>query len=58
MLPGGYAVPLLAIVVCGWLILQVKLSALAVTAAFLAVGLVLYALARRSHKNRALRSRA
>lgn len=58
VLPGGYAVPLLAIVVCGWLILQVKLSALAVTAAFLAVGLVLYTLARRSHKNRALRSRA
>ena len=58
MLPGGYAIPLLAILVCGWLILQVKLSALAVTAAFLAVGLLLYALARRSHRNQALRSRA
>lgn len=42
-LPGGYALPLLAIGVCVWLLTQVTLRGALVTAAFLAVGGVLYA---------------
>jgi amino acid transporter len=42
-LPGGYAIPLVAVGVCVWLLLQLTLRGALVTAAFLAVGGVLYA---------------
>ncbi len=43
----GYVVPITALVVCGWLLIQVKADALGVTAAFLAAGAVLYFIGRR-----------
>jgi amino acid transporter len=46
-LPGGYAIPVVAFVVSLWLATQAKWDALALTAAFVLVGSVLYALARR-----------
>ena len=47
-LPGGYAVPVLAVAVCIGLLMQVKAAAYGSAAAFLAVGTVLYLVARRS----------
>jgi amino acid transporter len=47
-LPGGYTVPVLAVIVCVGLLTQVKASAYWNGAAFLAVGSILYVAARRS----------
>jgi amino acid transporter len=47
-LPGGYVIPLAAVAVCVWLLLHLTLRGALVTAAFLAVGGVLYAW-RRLH---------
>ena len=41
-LPGGYAIPALAAVLCGWLLLQVTLPSVLATAVLLGLGLVLY----------------
>lgn len=46
-LPGGYLIPVLGMAVCVWLLLQVSLDAVLSTSVFLAVGSVLYLLARR-----------
>ena len=46
VLPLGYLVPLLGIVACGWLMLQVSQKSAVLTAAFLVIGTGLYALAR------------
>ena len=46
-LPGGYIVPVLAVIVCVGLLTQVKASAYGNGAAFLAVGSILYVAARR-----------
>lgn len=45
-LPGGYLIPLCGAAVCVWLLSQVSLDAVLSTALFLAVGSVLYLLAR------------
>ncbi len=45
-LPGGYAIPLLGMAVCLWLLAQVNQSAVGATAVFLVVGTVLYGIAR------------
>jgi amino acid transporter len=45
--PRGYAVPLLAVAVCVWLLTQVTLKGALVTAGFLATGGLLYAWSRR-----------
>ncbi|MEJ2311466.1 MAG: amino acid permease [Gemmatimonadales bacterium] len=50
-LPGGYVIPLAAAGVCVWLLLHLTLRGALVTAAFLAVGGVLYAW-RRLHTSR------
>jgi amino acid transporter len=47
-LPGGYLIPAIAAVLCGWLLMQVTLHSVLATAALLALGLVLF-LARRGH---------
>lgn len=44
-LPGGRAIPILALAVCAALMTQVSLAAVAATAALLAVGSVLYSIA-------------
>jgi amino acid transporter len=49
-LPGGPAIPLLALVVCAGLLTQVSLGAVGATAALLAVGSALYAIAARSRR--------
>jgi amino acid transporter len=46
-LPGGYTVPVLAVIVCFGLLTQVKASAYGNGAAFLAAGSILYVAARR-----------
>jgi amino acid transporter len=46
-LPGGYLIPLCGAAVCVWLLSQVSLDAVLSTALFLAVGTVLYLMARR-----------
>jgi amino acid transporter len=46
-LPGGYTVPMLAVIVCAALLTQVKASAYWNGAAFLAVGSIFYVAARR-----------
>lgn len=45
-LPGGYLIPFCGAAVCVWLLSQVSLDAVMSTALFLAVGTVLYLLAR------------
>ncbi|OBP16062.1 cationic amino acid transporter [Rheinheimera sp. SA_1] len=47
ILPGAYLIPILGLLACGWLVWQVKLDAVLLTGALLAVGLVLYIAARR-----------
>jgi amino acid transporter len=49
ILPGAYLIPILGLVSCGWLLWQVKLSAVLLTAALLAVGSLLYLAARWQH---------
>lgn len=51
-LPGAYAIPILGLLACAWLIWQVKLNAVLLTVALLAVGTVLYLMARRQHSRR------
>lgn len=46
-LPGGYLIPVCGAAVCIWLLSQVSLDAVLSTGLFLAVGTVLYLLARR-----------
>lgn len=46
-LPGGWLIPVAGAAVCLWLLLQVRLDAVAVTLGFLAVGAVLHFVARR-----------
>lgn len=46
ILPGAYLIPILGLLSCGWLIWQVKLDAVILTAVLLAIGLLLYAGAR------------
>ncbi|MEJ2206981.1 MAG: amino acid permease, partial [Gemmatimonadota bacterium] len=50
-LPGGYVIPLAAVGVCVWLLLHLTLRGALVTAAFLALGGVLYAW-RRLHTSK------
>ncbi len=45
-LPGGYFIPLLGLLACSWLLWQVKLDALLLTCALLAIGALLYLAAR------------
>ncbi|MCA1799497.1 MAG: APC family permease [Xanthomonadaceae bacterium] len=46
-MPGGWTIPAGAFLVCGLLLVKVSVSAVAVTASFLAVGAVIYWLMRR-----------
>lgn len=46
-LPGGMVIPLLAFLVCIWLVMQTKLDAVLVTAGFVATGTLMYALSQR-----------
>jgi amino acid transporter len=46
-LPGGFAIPAIALVICAWLLTQVQLDALLVTAGFLFAGALLFAHGRR-----------
>ncbi|MCA1714005.1 MAG: amino acid permease [Gammaproteobacteria bacterium] len=46
VLPLGHVIPLLGIVACGWLMLQVSRKSAVLTIAFLVIGCGLYALAR------------
>jgi hypothetical protein len=45
-LPGGYTIPAVAGVLCAGLLVQVSPLSVAATAALLAIGLALFALAR------------
>ena len=47
-LPGGYLLPVLGVAVCVWLLTQITLNGALVTAAFLAVGGVLYLFRRQN----------
>ena len=47
VLPLGSLIPLLGIVACGWLMLQVSQKSAVLTAGFLVIGTGLYAVARR-----------
>jgi amino acid transporter len=47
-LPGGFLVPAAGLAICTWLMLQVKFEAVWKTAALMALGTVLYAVARRN----------
>ncbi len=47
-LPGGFLVPALGLAICTWLMLQVKFEAVWKTAALMALGTLLYVIARRS----------
>lgn len=46
-LPGGMTIPIIAVVVCFWLMLQTKLDAVLVTLAFVAAGTLMYAWSRK-----------
>jgi amino acid transporter len=41
-IPGGYCVPIVALVICGWLICHVELKVIAATAVAIAVSLPFY----------------
>jgi hypothetical protein len=49
-LPGGFLVPALGLAICTWLMLQVKFEAVWKTAALMALGTLLYVIARRGAK--------
>lgn len=49
-LPGGFAIPAAGLAICTWLMLQVKFEAVWKTALLMALGTVLYLLARRGAK--------
>jgi amino acid transporter len=55
-LPGGFAIPGLALLICVWLLTQVRLDAFLVTAGFVAAGAVMFALNRRAARVAAGRS--
>ena len=46
VLPGGYVIPALGILACGWLAFQVKLTSVIAAALFIVLGSALYLLAR------------
>jgi len=48
-LPGGMAIPALAILVCLWLVAQTRLDAVLVTTGFVAAGSLMYGFARRKN---------
>ncbi|MBI2472587.1 MAG: amino acid permease [Planctomycetes bacterium] len=50
-IPGGYCIPIFALVICGWLIFHVELKVAAATAIAIAVSLPFY-FKKRSDKNR------
>ena len=50
VLPGGYLMPMLGIAACGWLTLQVSRNSFILTALFIVVGSVLYAVARHQRR--------
>jgi amino acid transporter len=52
VLPGGYLFPLLALGACAWLIMQVSRDSLALTLLCIALGTLLYALARYQNRSR------
>ena len=54
-LPGGWTLPIISIAVCVWLLTQITLNGALVTAAFLAIGGVLY-LWRKQHTTTATKS--
>jgi len=51
-LPGGWGIPAAAFLVCGWLLTQVRLHAVLVSALFLAGGTALYFVAGWSRRSR------
>ena len=52
VLPMGPVVPVLGIAACGWLLLQVTQKSVVLTAAFLVIGTVLYAVAHSRGRSR------
>lgn len=52
ILPGAYLIPILGLIACSWLILQVKLDAVLLTGALLVVGGLLYIAARWQQSRR------
>jgi amino acid transporter len=51
ILPGAYVIPVLGLLACGWLLWQVKLDAILLTAGLLVIGFLLYIMARwQQHK--------
>ncbi|MDI6743505.1 MAG: APC family permease, partial [Smithella sp.] len=46
-IPGGYCIPILALVICGWLICHVELKVITATAAAIIVSLPFYFMRRR-----------
>lgn len=50
VLPFGYLIPALGITACAWLLMQVSLDSVLLTAAFVVVGTVFYWLARRQRE--------
>jgi amino acid transporter len=50
-LPGAYVIPCLGLLSCGWLIWQVKLDAVLLTAILLAIGLLFYGMARQQRRS-------
>lgn len=51
ILPGAYVIPCLGLLSCGWLIWQVKLDAVLLTAILLAIGLLFYGMARQQRRS-------
>ncbi len=47
-LPGGMTIPVIALLVSAWLVMQTKLDAVLVTAGFIAVGTMLFMLSKRA----------
>ncbi|MBK6427901.1 MAG: amino acid permease [Blastocatellia bacterium] len=46
-LPGGMTIPVIALLVCAWLVMQTKLDAVLVTAGFIGGGILLYGFSKR-----------
>jgi APA family basic amino acid/polyamine antiporter len=49
-LPGGYLIPIIALVICIWITFQSNLDAWILTVGLLLFGLILFSLARRDNK--------
>ncbi|MBI5679160.1 MAG: hypothetical protein HZC52_11895 [Planctomycetes bacterium] len=45
-IPGGYCIPILALVICGWMICHVELKVVTATAAAISVSLPFYFMRR------------